>query len=161
MKTLKLQSAGGLSHRQRRGRVFPAPLSPPPHPSATRSRWVRCRMRSDDAPREENDSKVQDRVVHSRLVDQTAPESDMEQPQGESDMEQPQSESDSPGSPTARDPSQLLGHRGVLRRSHPVPVPPGRWGRRVTSSPCTEPPVLGGSRGRGRGAGTWRGGRRS
>lgn len=71
MKTLKLQSAGGLSHCQRKGKVSPAPLSPPPHPSATRSRWVP--MRSDDAPREENDSKVQDMVIHSWLVDETTP----------------------------------------------------------------------------------------
>lgn len=63
MKPLKLQSAGGLSQCQRKGRVSLVPLTPPPCLSATRSRWVR--MQSDDAPQEENETKGQDMVIHS------------------------------------------------------------------------------------------------
>lgn len=53
--------------------MSPAPLCPPPHPSATRSSWVR--MRSDDAPREGNDSKAQDTLVLSWLLGQNNPQS--------------------------------------------------------------------------------------
>lgn len=45
------------------GKDAPTPLSPSPCPSATRSRWVR--MRLDDAPQGENETKGQDMVIHS------------------------------------------------------------------------------------------------
>jgi len=141
MKTLKLQSAGGLSCCQRRGRVSPAPLSPPPRPSTTRSRWVR--MRLDDAPREENETKGQDTATHSWLVDETTPR--VRHPRL-TRWEGPVP----PPSATAE----------ALRESHPLHAACRKHGggddpHQVTGSPCTEPLVLCGSRGRGRGAGTW------
>lgn len=129
----------------RRGERCPPPPRAPffchPAPAPPRSGWVR--MRTGAAPREEKETKRRDTVIHSRLEDETTHESPAPPAQCASRREGP----------------VLVLLPGCCRSFEPKLLPAARG--RVTRSPCTKPLVLRGSRGRGRGAGTWSCGRRS